>query len=285
MHRAFSPAPVYNFVAGELVVSMKAFPASKRAVWAALFCSALASGQIAPDVAEKLHSPDWREREQGYRAIAAEKNRSPEEDTALVALLAKEISVPFPPQNPQGDALYPWDPLYVGALETTVMEIADRNPERADVWPTLLLAENYNGFSAKMPLFAKHADKTAPYFLAAARGEILTPPGSDPLGGLAKIVAWERDPTKEHHLTEAEVLVLEKTIRDKLSDPDEDVRMDAVQALGMVGDGSDLETLDRLAETDPGYDPGLTGYPVRVEAREAAGWIRKRLAAAEKAKQ
>jgi len=46
-------------------------------------------GQIQPDVITKLQSDDWTDRQLAYKVIASKKERSAEENTALVLLCYK----------------------------------------------------------------------------------------------------------------------------------------------------------------------------------------------------
>jgi hypothetical protein len=189
----------------------------KTAFVALTFLAASAYGQIKPDVAAKLRSAEWTERAEAYRLLTAQKNRSPEEETALVALLLREETpAPGPPPPPpKPDARldndhYPASELaeYMDALVNTVMEIADREPQRSDVWPELLAVASYNGSSIMMPLFARHAEQTASYFLAAAKGSVHNLPEiyrAGALVGLAKIISYERDSPAKRSLTSAEL--------------------------------------------------------------------------------
>ncbi len=52
----------------------------------------VAYGQVRPDVAAGLQSADWKERAIAYRALADVKNRTADENSALVALLVKETT-------------------------------------------------------------------------------------------------------------------------------------------------------------------------------------------------
>ena len=211
----------------------------------------------------------------------------------MALLLREETPAPGPPAAPHEpdadlDNDHNPDPgltQYMDSLVNTVTEIADKGPQRSDVWPGLLAAASYNGNSVMMPLFARHADKTAPYFLAAARGSIPGGGRADALIGLAKIVSYERDPATKHHLSSANVQLLDQTIRDMLSDANVLVKMQALTAVGIIGGVDDLNLLDKIASVDPYYDSEHDFYPYRVSARLAAENIRRRLATPKNANQ
>ncbi len=241
-----------------------------------------AHGQLRPDIAAKLRSENWMERAEAYNALTQQKGRSPEEDRALVALLLKENAFR---QTPAGAHPDPDDiddgPFveYVSSLEGTVQEIAQRNPGRADVWPALL-GSGYGAPSELTRFFAAHADKTAPYFLAAAEGKVSGANKPDIFVALAQIMSYERDPATSHHLSTADVQFIERTIRQGLEDADIPARMGALAALGMIGNADDLKFLDQVAATDPTFDSEQKYYPIRISARAAADALRRRLSQA-----
>ena len=246
-----------------------------------------APGQITPEVAVKLRSTDMVQREEASRVLLAQPSPSPAVKDAIIKLLQMESFA----SGGSEDEFYG---RYMGSLTTAVMKIADDEPQRSDVWPVLVAAIWYNGHAAAMPWFLGHSDKTAPYFLSAARGTLREVPASmraDALTGLARIIAYERDPATEHHLKAADVQVLEQTIRQKLRDTektgklsenDEMTRQQAVYAVGMMGNAADLDLLGKIAATDPTYDSRGQDYPLRFTARLAAAELRKRLAATPK---
>lgn len=238
-----------------------------------------AQGQLQPDVTAKLQSAHWQEREVAYKSLAQEKTRSPDEDTALVALLLKENAFRRQPEgaHPDPDDIDDGEFVqYTSSLSGTVQEIAEKNPERPDVWPALL-GSAYGAPSDLTKFFAAHADKTASFFLAAANGNLPGPSMPDVLVALAQIVSYERDPAEHHHLSIADVQLIERTIRDRMYNPDIVTRMGAVDALGIIGNADDLKLLDEMAATDPTYDSDSKYYPLRVVARSAAEDLRRRL--------
>jgi len=267
----------------------------KTSLFALVFLglAASAGGQIRPDVTAKLRSADWTDRQLGYQIIAAKKDRSEQENTALVSLLLREESPNHgsPPGQPAGDYGEAFAE-YVGHLTDTVRQIADKEPQRSDVWPALLTS-SYNTQSAFARWLASHSDKTAPYFLALANALRPGPRSADALVILAQMINYERDPGTDHHLNPAEVQVLDRTIREKLrgptgserlSDEEELVRIQAITALGIMGTAADLDLLDGIVATDPYYDAEIGYYPFRVNARYAAKALRARLADQKNAK-
>jgi hypothetical protein len=257
------------------------------------YLSFAAYAQVRQDVSAGLHSSDWRERAVAYRSLADKENRAPDENSALVALLLREkapaVSAAAAPSGPDDSSDNDHDPdpnlaEYMDSLVRTVMEIADQEPGRSDVWPALLSVASYDGSSVMMPWFVKHSDKVAPYFLAAANGSIPGLPRGGALIGLAKIASNERDPLTAHLLSQSEVERLDKTIRENLNSADVVVRMQAISALGIIGNVDDLEQLDRVAADDAYYDAEHDLYPYRLSARVAAKNIRKRLDAQKNAK-
>jgi hypothetical protein len=253
----------------------------------------VASGQVRPDLAVRLQSTDWRERAAAYRYLADEKNRTADENSALVALLLSEKTPALRPATgpsaPDDSSENDHDPnpdfvQYMDSLVHTVMEVADREPKRSDVWPALLAVASFDGNSVMMPWFARHSDQVAPYFLAAAKNSFSGQRGGA-LIGLAKIASYERDPMTIHHLGQSDVQLLDRTIRDNLDSADVVVRMQAIAAVGIMGNADDLNLLDRIAASDTYYDAANDLYPYRVSARVAAKNIRKRLASQRSPKQ
>ncbi len=102
--------------------------------------------------------------------------------------------------------------------------------------------------------------------------------------GLAKIASYERDPQTAHFLNQNEVQRLDQTIRDNLNSAEVLVRMQAIVAIGIIGNADDLALMDRIAADDPHYDAEHDLYPYRLSARVAAKNIRKRLDAQKNAK-
>jgi hypothetical protein len=264
-----------------------------------IFCGLAVSayGQLSPDLIANLQSSDWKARQKGFRALVDEKALSHDEEAALAALLLRELApMPDAPQvppeldqRPDNDHLIdPAREQYIGSLVTTVMAIADKDPDVPGVWPALLGMASYDGHSGMMPWLASHSGRTAPYFLACAKGEAPCRRPYNALVGLAKIINYERDPSTQHHLSSSDVQTLNRTIREKLDETaakgkpreaDELMRMQAIEALGVIGDDDDLKLLERIAATDPYYDSENHYYPYRFDAATAASVLRKRLAA------
>jgi hypothetical protein len=206
--------------------------------------------------------------------IAGQKNRSPEQETALAALLLRDQrSGPRrPSRGERSDDDHNPDPDLAGykdSLVGTVMEIADREPQRSDVWPELLARASYNGSSVMMALFASSIQGV---------GRV------NALVGLAKIISYERDEAEKQISSSADLQILDRTIRERLSDSDVEVRMQALTAAGIMGSAGDLQMLDRVAATDPYHDSGIDLYPCRVAARATSQRLRRRLAAQASAK-
>jgi hypothetical protein len=154
-------------------------------------------GQLSPDVTAKLQSTDWNVRQEGFQSLADRKDRSRDEDAAVAALLLRELApVPNAPQTPpeldqRPDNDHLIDPAreeYMGSLVSTVMAIADKDPDVPGAWAALLGMASYDGHSVMMPWFASHSDRTAPYFLACVKGEATCRRPYDALFGLAKIM-------------------------------------------------------------------------------------------------
>jgi hypothetical protein len=237
---------------------------------------AILPGQLATNVTAGLRSAHWNERYAAYRALAAKENRSRAEDTALVALLAQEpelIGREIGSENPgEGYA------EYEGQLQDTVAKIAEKDPERADVWP--LLATCYNdGDTAFGRWIATHADKTVGLIEPCAKSTN-TFFRANGLTSLAQIVAYERQPGTARHLDSKKVQVLEAEVRAGLGDSDAAVRMEAATALAIMGTQDDIAVLQNIAATDPYFDPQIAAqgpqyspYSVRVNA----GYAIKRL--------
>jgi hypothetical protein len=248
------------------------------------------SGEISPQVGAKLKSHQWKERAEAYNLLAGQKTQSPEENAALVALLQLEDAPNSWPRRDPVDARRNDDDgddgynAYIDSLVGKVMKIADQEPQRPDAWAALF-GGGYGAPSAVTSLFARHADKTAPYFLTAARGAFPGLPDSrraDALIVLAQIINFERDPATSHHLVSADLQLIEQTIRGMLTDRVVLVRMQALTAVGMIGTADDLAMLDQVAEADPYYDTEHKFYPYRVMAHAAAKDLRSRLAAPSK---
>jgi hypothetical protein len=241
-----------------------------------------AYGQIEPEVSSKFRSDDAEDRMNAYRLLAARSSRTADEDTALVALLLREEApnhgsppgTPDPSSGDDGDY-----PRYLGALADTVAQIADKNPERTDVWSALVRSP-YTPQSEFTRWLATHSDKTAPYFLAAAKGSVPGLPVADQsvaLVVLAQIFDYERDPATKHHLGAPDLQAIDRTVRENLNSSDFLMRLQAIISIGIMGMTEDLDMLDLVAATDPYYDHENDRYTFRLMAHIAAEDLRRSL--------
>jgi len=244
-------------------------------------------GQPALDIPTLLHSSNWVDRMEAYHLLAADRSRSAQANSELVALLLQEDEIVRSAFLGGEGASAKYGESYseyTAYLAGTVIEIADQEPERADVWPALLKAP-YDPESRGGRWRASHGDKTANFLLASARADDRYFRRADALMMLAEIVSYERDPSTKHRLTGADVETLDRTVRSGLDDPDEGVRYAAIKGLSLIGTNEDIGTLERIAFTDPRVtrEGGATGSEIRFfnreAAREAADRLRKRLAA------
>jgi len=254
------------------------------------FIGVSAHGQTMAEISAQLRSNTWLDREKAFHVLA---NRPPvsraEAEAAIVTLLQTENSPDSTPAiDPdvanRTDHDGPLDyERYVSALLNSVMEIADREPQRSDVWRALLDTRGYGAPSKLSLWFAKHGDKTANYFLGAARsGAAGVSFQETAITVLAEMIAFERSPATKHTLASSDVQLLEETIRSPQSSSTVGVRMEAIKALGEFGTVADLQMLDRIAATDSYSEDGIYFY--RIVARFAAQAIRTRITAPTTAK-
>jgi hypothetical protein len=170
---------------------------------------------------------------------------------------------------------------YVAELGKRVQAIAEKEPDRLDVWPALV-REPYNPGSTFTTWLAKYGDKVTPLLLAQANDRLYRET-SAVFDALAQIVRYESLPSTIHKLRPADVAKVEETIRSALNDPKPTVRSNAVDALAVFGTREDLATIERIALTDPEVttDAGVTGtdirFFVREEAQRAADRLKRRL--------
>jgi hypothetical protein len=165
---------------------------------------------------------DYAERKQRYLAIKPEEKQKPEIEKELIGWLAQEDQE-FDRARQQGfdaPAFY-YDYFdYVNSLAVDVLNIADRNPGRADVWPALF------GYPYVLPQwFAAHGDRAAPYFLAIADGR--KAPAYDRTTAfevLAETVAYERNSSTQHRLTPSELAAIENELRKRTKDADQKIK-------------------------------------------------------------
>lgn len=243
-----------------------------------------AQGQTIGALIAQLRSSNVKERVTAAEALMADPNRSAEANTALVALLAKEDDVVHEAyrEGPGASAKYGEGYAeYVARLGEVVMAIADKEPQRTDVWPALLNSP-YDPESAFAKWLASRGDKATPFLLAsAANGDAGT--RADAILVLAQIAAYERKSTAaSRRLTPEALQVVERTVRAGLTAPETIVRLQAVKAVALMGNRDDLNTLDRIAASDPYALPGAgaggeTRFLIRDAAREAGERLRQRI--------
>ncbi len=249
-----------------------------------------AEGQTSRSLIAGLQNPNIEERIADAEALMADEARSPEADTALVSLLLREnILVRNAYLEGVGSsAKYGEDySNYVAFLGDAVMRIADKNPQRTDVWPALLNSP-YDPESRFAVWLGSHGDKSAPFLIAqATRGDLIS--RTDALLVLAQIVAYEQTSEKQaRHLNADTVQVCDRLIRAGLNSLENIVRLQAVKALGIMGNRDDLEILARIATSDPVFSSGAGPkgdelyYPIRVAALRTVENLRLRLEAQQK---
>ncbi len=69
------------------------------------------------------------------------------------------------------------------SLVHTVMEIADQDTGRSNVWPALLSVASYDGNSVMMPWLVKHFGQGRPLFPSCRKWQ-------DPRGGAGRRADW-----------------------------------------------------------------------------------------------
>jgi hypothetical protein len=163
---------------------------------------------------------DWAERRQSL-AIKADEKPSPDIDTRRIAFLLREDEE-FANARKQGFSApaYYYDYFeYLNAVVIDVLAIADKNPERTDVWPALF------GYPDVLPeWFATHGDRAASYFLAVANGRKSPYDRATAFEVLAETIVYERDASTQHHLEPEEVIALDRRLRSGVKDADQKMR-------------------------------------------------------------
>jgi len=228
-------------------------------------------------------SQSIEQRMQSTEKIYRESPLSGKSKSALVAMLAFEDQVVKDASHEGGATAKYGDGYseYVATLTEHVRQIADTDPSFPGVWAALLNAP-YDPDSKFAVWLGSNGGKTVAFFFRIASGP---DPGeaANALIVLARAVVYERQPGVKRHLTDEALQPLESLIRGAVGNSDTLVRMHAIQALSMIGNRSDLATLDAMAESDPGVDvpggrPGIKGgYIFREYARQYAAKLRERL--------
>jgi hypothetical protein len=249
--------------------------------------------QVSPAVRAQLQSPEWTERQTAFESLAgshgelANQSLSPDVRNLLISLLRVEnevVRAAFLEGTGASDKYGEGYSEYTAWLADAVARIAEREPDRSDVWPALL-ASGYDPESAFSRWLATHGDKAAPFLLETARGHDLYFRREDALMVLAQIVAYERQPSNSHHLTPSKVAEIESAIRAGLDDKEDGwlVRYQAVKALALIGTKEDIDLLERIATLDTEFvtNGGQSGtelrYPIREIARASLLKLRQRL--------
>ena len=234
-----------------------------------------------------LGSERWQDRSYYYNQLKRPENSSPETNNGLVRLLTLENRMIFrASQMEMGPAAAYGEGFeyYVGDLVETVMLIANKQPDRADIW-TALLSGDLAPESAHSRWIAVHGEKGVPALLKmvadSGSGDWATGRRGDALLMFSEIVELDRRMENLARLRPETVRELMAAIRTGLDDPMPGARMKAVRALWEIGTAADLAALDRIAASDPDRtpegNPGNT-WSVRDAAKGAAASIRKRIA-------
>ena len=178
-------------------------------VLAVVGSAARLGAQAGPAISELLRSSNWIDIMDAYRSLSAGRERSAEANRQLVSLLLKEDGITraaFLEGNGASSKYSESYSEYAAYLAGTVMEIAESDPDRADVWPALLNAP-YDPESKFGRFLASHGDKTANFLLASAEGKdpYLQPAGA--VAMLAEIVNYERDSSTKHKLSQKRLML------------------------------------------------------------------------------
>ncbi len=244
-----------------------------------------AQGQTSGALIAQLRSSDVKERVAAAENLMTDQNRSAEANTALIALLSKEGEAVREAYREGIGASGKYGEgysEYVARLGEVVMAIADKGPQRTDVWPALLNSP-YDPESAFARWLAGHGDKATPFLLVSSSTGY---PGTraDALLVLAQIAAYERNSSEaSRRLAPGVLRLVERAIRAGLTAPETIVRMQAVKAIALMGNRDDLEALNRIAANDPYALSGAgprgdeTRFPIRDAARDASERLRLRL--------
>jgi hypothetical protein len=239
------------------------------------------------DIGAQLRSADVKQRVTAAKSLMAQPMRSPEVESELVSLLARENDMVYQALREGRGAAAKYGEGYadyLGELGDVVMSIAEKQPDRTDVWPALLNSP-YDPDSRFTAWLTTHSDKAAPILVAQATGADVTR-RADALVVLAHIAAQEQERDKPHRQLSGEALqTIESLIRSGIRSPETIVRYQAVKAVTLIGNVSDLEELDRIAATDPyslaasGPNGDETRFPIRDLARDGHERLNSRLKA------
>jgi hypothetical protein len=171
---------------------------------------------------------------------------------------------------------------YVDDLVETVMLIANKHPDQADIW-SALLSGDLKPESAHSRWIAVHGDKAVPYLLkmTADRGTSQWTLGrrGDALLMLSQIVEIDQKKENLTRLKPETIREIMTAIRTGLKDPAASVRIKAVRALWEIGTAEDLRALEDISANDPDQTPANNpgnDYSVRDAAKGAAASIRNR---------
>ena len=251
-----------------------------RLAFSLLFCAAALPAQDVRELIGGLASERWQDRSYYYEQLKRPENSTPETNTALIRLLTAENRLVFRASQQETGAAAAYGEgfeRYVDDLVEAVMLIANKQPDRPDIWPALLggyLAPD----SAHSRWIALQGLRGVPYLLKMASetsaGDWAAGRRGDALLMLSEVADLARlKPESKREIMAA--------IHNGLADPLPVVRIKAVRALWDIGTAEDLAALDRLAADDsdrtPEGNPG-NEYSVRDAARFAAQSIRRRLA-------
>src|SRR5258708_7054249 len=117
-----------------------------------------------------LQSERWQDRFYYYNQLKRPENTSPETNNGLVRLLTLENQLVFrASQQEMGPAAAYGEGFenYVGDLVETVMLIANKQPDRTDIWSTLLSGD-LAPESAHSRWIAVHGDKSVSWLFKMA---------------------------------------------------------------------------------------------------------------------
>jgi hypothetical protein len=243
-------------------------------------------GQDLRELIGGLASDRWQDRYYYYEQLKRPENTSPETNNGLVRLLTLENQLIFRASQQEMGAAAAYGEgfeAYVDDLVETVMLIANRHPDQADVWAALLSGD-LKPESAHSRWIAVHGDKAVPYLLkmTADRSASQWAVGrrGDALLMLSQIVEINQKKENLTRLRPETTMEIMTAIRTGLKDPSAGVRIKAVRALWEIGTAEDLKALDDISANDPDRtsqeNPG-NDYSVRDAAKGAAASIRNRV--------
>jgi hypothetical protein len=242
-------------------------------------------GQNLRELIGGLASDRWQDRYYYYEQLKRPENTSPETNNGLIRLLTLENQMIFrASQQEMGPAAAYGEGFeaYVDDLVETVMLVANKHPDQADIWAALL-GGDLKPESAHSRWIAVHGDKAVPYLLrmTADHGTSQWTLGrrGDALLMLSQIVEIDQKKQNLTRLRPETIPEIMTAIRTGLKDPVAGVRIKAVRALWEIGTAEDLRALDDISANDPdrtsANNPG-NDYSVRDAAKGAAASIRNR---------